>query len=68
LLKEAPPEILRYIIAQYAKVLPTDVNARKTFVAEDGLRRIQELNAEPVLFLFFIVCVFTYLLVDVIIP
>ncbi|KAK2962273.1 putative axoneme central apparatus [Blattamonas nauphoetae] len=47
LLAEAPPEILKYIVAQYAKVLPSDVKARKEFVAHGGLRRILELNAEP---------------------
>lgn len=47
LLNEAPPEIMKYIVAQYAKILPGDVNARKEFVAKNGLQRIQELNAEP---------------------
>eukprot|EP00771_Trimastix_marina_P004140 gnl/Trimastix_PCT/879.p2 GENE.gnl/Trimastix_PCT/879~~gnl/Trimastix_PCT/879.p2 ORF type:complete len:527 (+),score=171.67 gnl/Trimastix_PCT/879:66-1583(+) len=46
LLHQAPPKILRYIVAQYAKVLPSDRNARKQFVALGGLQRIQELNAE----------------------
>ncbi|KAA6401595.1 MAG: putative axoneme central apparatus [Streblomastix strix] len=47
LLMQSPPEIMKYIVGQYAKVLPSDVTARKQFVANGGLQRIQELSAEP---------------------
>ncbi|KAH7825066.1 putative axoneme central apparatus protein [Monocercomonoides exilis] len=41
----APKEILKYIVEQYAKVLPSDVEGRKQFVSCGGLQRIQELDA-----------------------
>lgn len=47
LLQQSPPAILKYIIAQYAKILPNDVAARKQFVASGGLQRVQEINPEP---------------------
>ena len=43
LLNDAPLEILKYIIAQYAKVLPHDATARRNFVTSGGLRKIQDI-------------------------
>eukprot|EP00274_Cyanoptyche_gloeocystis_P004767 CAMPEP_0196659910 /NCGR_PEP_ID=MMETSP1086-20130531/37085_1 /TAXON_ID=77921 /ORGANISM="Cyanoptyche gloeocystis , Strain SAG4.97" /LENGTH=511 /DNA_ID=CAMNT_0041994059 /DNA_START=32 /DNA_END=1567 /DNA_ORIENTATION=+ len=42
-----PPNILKYIVAQFAKVLPHDVAARRAFVTSGGLQKIQEINAPP---------------------
>jgi len=47
LLLDAPPNILKYVVHQYAKVLPHDVGARRAFVTSGGLQKIQELDAEP---------------------
>jgi 3-methyladenine DNA glycosylase AlkD len=46
LLQEAPPNILKYVVQQFAKVLPTDLNARRSFVQSGGLQKIQEVDAE----------------------
>eukprot|EP00764_Aduncisulcus_paluster_P006968 gnl/Carplike_NY0171/2301_a3101_808.p1 GENE.gnl/Carplike_NY0171/2301_a3101_808~~gnl/Carplike_NY0171/2301_a3101_808.p1 ORF type:complete len:506 (+),score=161.16 gnl/Carplike_NY0171/2301_a3101_808:212-1519(+) len=46
LLQSAPAEILKFVIAQYAKVLPTNAEARKQFVVSGGLKRVQELEPE----------------------
>lgn len=45
----APQNILKYIVAQYAKVLPTDVEAKKKFVTSRGLAKLQVIKqkAEP---------------------
>ncbi|KAJ3018867.1 Sperm-associated antigen 6 [Thoreauomyces humboldtii] len=37
-----PPNILKYVVGQFAKILPHDVGARRTFVTSGGLQRIQE--------------------------
>jgi 3-methyladenine DNA glycosylase AlkD len=47
LLQSAPSSILKYVVAQYAKVLPGDVKARRQFVHSGGLKRIQEIQADP---------------------
>eukprot|EP00126_Sphaerothecum_destruens_P006505 Sdes_comp19390_c0_seq1m10690 len=47
LLHDAPPNILKYVVAQFAKVLPHDVRARRSFVTSAGLAKIQEIQAEP---------------------
>ena len=47
LLHEAPPNVLKHVVAQFAKVLPHDSNARRLFVTSGGLKRIQEIQAEP---------------------
>lgn len=41
LLHEAPPEILKYTLHQYAKVLPHDLAARREFVTSGGLQKVQ---------------------------
>jgi len=46
LLREAPEKILKYVVQQFAKVLPNHPAARKSFVQSRGLQRIQELKAE----------------------
>lgn len=45
LLFVAPDKILKYLVAQFAKVLPNHPAARKSFVTSKGLQRIQELKA-----------------------
>ncbi|XP_018335168.1 sperm-associated antigen 6-like [Agrilus planipennis] len=47
LLYNAPPDILKYILGQYSKVLPNDPQARRLFVTTGGLKRVQEIEAEP---------------------
>jgi hypothetical protein len=37
LLQQAPPNILKYVVAQFAKALPHDVEARRMFVKSGGL-------------------------------
>merc|ERR1712025_494661 len=46
LLQEAPPNILKYVVQQFSKVLPNDVNARRSFVQSGGLQKIQEVAAD----------------------
>ena len=46
LLHNAPPNILKHVVAQFAKVLPHDAKARKLFVTSGGLKKIQEIKAE----------------------
>merc|ERR1711920_1111447 len=43
-LLEAPPNILKYVVQQFAKVLPQDLNARRSFVQSGGLQKIQEVD------------------------
>lgn len=40
-----PANILKYAVGQFAKILPHDVAARRTFVTCGGLQRIQEIAA-----------------------
>lgn len=47
MLHESPPNILKYIIAQFSKILPHNPKARKNFVSSGGLKKIQEIKAEP---------------------
>ncbi|XP_064264361.1 sperm-associated antigen 6 isoform X1 [Passer domesticus] len=47
LLHEAPSSILQYIIGQFSKVLPHDSKARRLFVTTGGLKKVQEIKAEP---------------------
>jgi len=46
LLQEAPPNILKYVVQQFSKVLPHDAAARRSFVQSGGLQKIQEVKAE----------------------
>ena len=45
LLEKSPQNILKYVVHQYAKILPTNVEALRTFVQRGGLRKIQEIKA-----------------------
>ncbi|KAI3387348.1 hypothetical protein SNEBB_003870 [Seison nebaliae] len=46
LLNEAPPNILKHVVAQFSKVLPSDASARRLFVTSGGLKKIQEIKVE----------------------
>lgn len=43
---DAPQDILKYVCGQYAKVLPTDIAAKREFVANRGLATVQRINAD----------------------
>nr|CAH7723586.1 unnamed protein product [Callosobruchus chinensis] len=47
LLYDAPPNILKYVLGQYSKVLPQDPKARRMFVTSGGLKKVQEMEAKP---------------------
>ncbi|KYM79307.1 Sperm-associated antigen 6 [Atta colombica] len=47
LLHDVPPNILKYVLGQFSKILPVDARARKLFVTSGGLRKVQEIQAEP---------------------
>ena len=46
LLHTAPDKIVKYIVQQFAKVLPTNPESRKSFVQSGGLQKVQQLNQE----------------------
>lgn len=46
LLHDAPENILKYAVHQFAKVLPHDVAARRSFVTSGGLQKVLELQPE----------------------
>ncbi|XP_044000963.1 sperm-associated antigen 6-like [Aphidius gifuensis] len=47
LLHTAPPEILKYVLKQYSQILPNDPKSRRLFVTSGGLKKVQEIYAEP---------------------
>ncbi|VDM03923.1 unnamed protein product [Schistocephalus solidus] len=47
LLQDSPPNILKHVVAQFSKILPKNANARRAFVLTGGLKKIQEIQAEP---------------------
>ena len=47
MLHDAPPNILKHIVGQFAKVLPHDSKARRVFVTSGGLKKVQEIKADP---------------------
>ena len=47
LLHDAPPNILKHVVGQFSKVLPHDAKARRLFVTSGGLKKVQEIRAEP---------------------
>ncbi|KAI2649040.1 Sperm-associated antigen 6 [Labeo rohita] len=47
LLYEAPSNILKHVVCQFSKVLPHDSKARRLFVTSGGLKKVQEIKAEP---------------------
>jgi 3-methyladenine DNA glycosylase AlkD len=44
---DVPADILAHVVAQFAKILPHDAQARKAFVASKGLQKVQLLAADP---------------------
>ena len=44
LLREAPVKVQKYVLKQFAAILPHDVEARRAFVQNGGLQFLQELN------------------------
>ncbi|XP_014215949.1 sperm-associated antigen 6-like [Copidosoma floridanum] len=46
LLHDAPPNILKYILGQFSKILPSDARARRLFVTTGGLKKVQEIRAD----------------------
>lgn len=46
LLHDTPYKVLKYVVQQFAKVLPNDPEGRKSFVQSGGLQKIQELKAD----------------------
>ncbi|KAL6085428.1 hypothetical protein STEG23_031706 [Scotinomys teguina] len=46
-LYDAPPNILKHVVGQFSKVLPHDSKARRLFVTSGGLKKVQEMKAEP---------------------
>ncbi|KAL5963040.1 Sperm-associated antigen 6 [Taenia solium] len=47
ILHSSPPNILKYAVVQFSKLLPRNAKARRTFVVSGCLRKIQEIDAEP---------------------
>eukprot|EP00998_Keelungia_sp_KM082_P012983 NODE_940_length_1544_cov_64.714891_g929_i0.p1 GENE.NODE_940_length_1544_cov_64.714891_g929_i0~~NODE_940_length_1544_cov_64.714891_g929_i0.p1 ORF type:complete len:490 (+),score=125.40 NODE_940_length_1544_cov_64.714891_g929_i0:78-1472(+) len=45
--QNCPPNILKYVCAQFAKVLPNDLSAKREFVSRRGLETLQKIQAEP---------------------
>ncbi|KAK2508096.1 hypothetical protein MC885_018038 [Smutsia gigantea] len=46
-LYDAPPNILKHVVGQFSKVLPHDSKAQQLSVTSGGLKKIQEIKAEP---------------------
>ncbi|XP_068199111.1 sperm-associated antigen 6-like isoform X2 [Antennarius striatus] len=46
-LYDAPSNILKHVLGQFSKVLPHDSKARRLFVTSGGLKKVQEIQAEP---------------------
>lgn len=46
ILRIAPPNILKYVVFQYSKILPLEPRARRDFVTNDGLEFIQHISTE----------------------
>ncbi|XP_043599003.1 sperm-associated antigen 6-like isoform X3 [Bombus pyrosoma] len=47
LLHDSPPNILKYVLGQFSKILPHDPRARRLFVTSGGLKKVQEIQADP---------------------
>ncbi len=45
LLKDRNPKVHKYVLAQYASILPNDPGARRAFMATGLLQRVQEIKA-----------------------
>lgn len=44
LLRDSPVKVQKYVLRQFAQLLPHDVDARRAFVQSGGLQYLQELN------------------------
>lgn len=44
--QNAPPNVLKYVCGQYAKILPNDIAAKREFVANRGLATLQKIQAD----------------------
>jgi hypothetical protein len=44
LLRDSPVKVQKYVLRQFAQLLPHDVEARRSFVQSGGLQFLQELN------------------------
>ncbi|XP_014472236.1 PREDICTED: sperm-associated antigen 6-like [Dinoponera quadriceps] len=47
MLHDVSPNILKYVLGQFSKILPNDARARRLFVTSGGLKKVQEIQAEP---------------------
>ncbi|KAM6971591.1 LOW QUALITY PROTEIN: uncharacterized protein LKV04_017154 [Tautogolabrus adspersus] len=47
LLYDAPSNILKHVVCQFSKVMSDDSEARRLFVTSGGLKKVQEIEAEP---------------------
>ncbi len=47
MIADCPGEILHYVLHQFAKTLPNDPAAKKSFIQSGGLKKIQEIKSEP---------------------
>ncbi|XP_032673004.1 sperm-associated antigen 6-like isoform X2 [Odontomachus brunneus] len=47
MLHNVPPNILKYVLGQFSKILPNDAQARRLFVTSGSLKKVQEIQAEP---------------------
>jgi len=47
LLHDAPANVLKHVVRQFSEVLPHDVKARHLFITSLGLKKVQEIEAEP---------------------
>jgi len=45
-LLDAPPNILKYVVQQFVKILPNNLDAKRAFVQSGGLQKLQEVGAE----------------------
>merc|ERR1711879_855623 len=45
-LLDAPHNILKYVVHQFAKVLPTNLDAKRSFIQNGGLQKIQAVRPE----------------------
>ncbi len=46
LISDCPTDILQYVLHQFAKTLPHEHSARKSFIQSGGLKKIQEIKVE----------------------
>lgn len=44
---EAPQNILKYVCGQFARILPSDIGAKREFVSNRGLATLQKIKPEP---------------------